>query len=164
VLAAGQNVQKDVNGKPQSVQDVTLLLSPEQAEKVALATGDGRIQLALRNPMDKEAAEPPMIVRTALYTGPTMEKPPGDSKTKPAPEKVAPPQNPAASKKAAGSPKIAMAEKRPKAPAVAPAPPPPPVRVIVIELIQGSRRAKETFEEKNPEPTEKSTLPDRTPQ
>ena len=75
VLAAGQNVQRDVEGKPQTVQDVTLLLTPDQAQRVALATGDGRIQLALRNPMDKKAAEPLLVVRSSLYEGPTMMNP-----------------------------------------------------------------------------------------
>ena len=73
VLAAGQNVQRDVERKPLTVQDVTLLVTPDQAQRIALATGDGRIQLALRNPMDKLAAEPDLVVRSALMR-PTMEK------------------------------------------------------------------------------------------
>ena len=87
VLAAGQNVQRDVDGKPQTVQDVTLLLTPDQAQRVALATGDGRIQLALRNPMDKKAAEPLLVVRSSLYDGPTMETLEGGLAAKATPEK-----------------------------------------------------------------------------
>ena len=37
VLATGQNVQQDANGKPQTVPVVTLLVTPEQAEKITLA-------------------------------------------------------------------------------------------------------------------------------
>lgn len=51
-LAAGQSVQVDVEGKPQQVPVVTLLVSPEQAETLALASSQGRIQMALRNQLD----------------------------------------------------------------------------------------------------------------
>ena len=51
-LAAGQTFQKDVEGKPETVTVITLLVTPEQAERLALAASDGRIQLALRNTLD----------------------------------------------------------------------------------------------------------------
>ncbi len=51
-LAAGQSIQQDKEGKPQPVGVVTFLLTPEQAETLALASGQGRIQLALRNTLD----------------------------------------------------------------------------------------------------------------
>ena len=51
-LAAGQSVQVDVEGKPQQVPVVTLLVTPEQAETLTLASSQGRIQMALRNQLD----------------------------------------------------------------------------------------------------------------
>lgn len=51
-LAAGQTIQQDKEGKPLPVGVVTFLVSPEQAETLALASQQGRIQLALRNTMD----------------------------------------------------------------------------------------------------------------
>lgn len=51
-LAAGQTTQVDVEGKPQQVPVVTLLVTPEQAETLALASAQGRIQLTLRNQLD----------------------------------------------------------------------------------------------------------------
>lgn len=51
-LAAGQEIQRDEEGKPRSVPVVTLLVSPQQAETLALAANQGRIQLALRNALD----------------------------------------------------------------------------------------------------------------
>jgi pilus assembly protein CpaB len=51
-LAAGQSIQQDKDGKPQPVGVVTLLVTPEQAETLALAASQGRIQLALRNTLD----------------------------------------------------------------------------------------------------------------
>src|SRR5580698_10767707 len=52
VLSAGVNIQKDAEGKPQPVQVVNLLVTPEQAETLSLATNGVRIQLVLRNPLD----------------------------------------------------------------------------------------------------------------
>jgi pilus assembly protein CpaB len=51
-LAAGQQIQKDKDGKPISVTVITLLVNPEQAEKLTLASNQGKIQLALRNTLD----------------------------------------------------------------------------------------------------------------
>ncbi len=159
VLAAGQNVQRDVEGKPQTVQDVTLLLTPDQAQRVALATGDGRIQLALRNPMDKKAAEPLLVVRSSLYEGPTMMNPEDGLAALAAPEKPA-------VKRTAGLRKplgpAGSTQQKKKEPLVSA--PPPLQRIVVVELIQGIKRTKDTFEEANPEPTENSTQPDGTKQ
>lgn len=154
VLAAGQNVQRDIDGKPQTVQDVTLLVTPDQAQRVALATGGGRIQLALRNPIDKDAAEPLLVVRSDLYAGPTME---GlkDSREKTASEKTD-------AKAGSGSRFAAKAPNKAKAPLVtAPTtPPPPPQRSIVVEVIQGSKRSQSTFDEVDAESIENSTQPE----
>ena len=51
-LAAGQSVEKDKDGKPQPVGVLTVLVTPEQAESLALASNQGKIQLALRNTLD----------------------------------------------------------------------------------------------------------------
>ena len=52
VLAAGQQVQRDKEGKPQTVTVITLLVTLEDAELLVLAGKEGRIQLALRNTLD----------------------------------------------------------------------------------------------------------------
>lgn len=56
VLSAGQVYQRDEDGRPVTVNVVTLMVSPEQAERLSLATSQGRIQLALRNMLDIEDA------------------------------------------------------------------------------------------------------------
>lgn len=56
VLSAGTDIQKDSAGKPQQVQVVNLLVTPEQAQVLALATNQTRIQLVLRNPLDTKVA------------------------------------------------------------------------------------------------------------
>jgi pilus assembly protein CpaB len=54
-LAAGQSVTRDKEGKPQTVTVITLLVSPDDAELLALASKEGRLQLALRNTLDTMA-------------------------------------------------------------------------------------------------------------
>ena len=70
VLAAGQSLQADKEGKPQSVPVVTFLVTPEQAETLALAAGQGSIQLALRNQMDTMEVKTTGARRSALMGGP----------------------------------------------------------------------------------------------
>jgi pilus assembly protein CpaB len=55
VLAAGTKMEQDVNNKPMAVNVVTLLVNPDESERLTLAAGEGKIQLALRNPLDKES-------------------------------------------------------------------------------------------------------------
>jgi pilus assembly protein CpaB len=60
VLSAGINIQKDAEGKPQQVQVVNLLVTPDQAETLSLAsTGANgtKIQLVLRNPLDTQTQD-----------------------------------------------------------------------------------------------------------
>lgn len=51
-LAAGQDIQRDAEGDPVSVTVITVLVSPEEAEKLVLAASQGQIQMALRNTLD----------------------------------------------------------------------------------------------------------------
>ena len=52
VLTAGQTIEPDPQGKPQEVNVVTLLLSPENSQKLQLASTQGTIQFVLRNGTD----------------------------------------------------------------------------------------------------------------
>jgi pilus assembly protein CpaB len=62
VLTAGTKLeQKEDKSEPMQVTVVTLLVTPEQAERLALASTEGKIQLALRNPLDLEKPETPGI-------------------------------------------------------------------------------------------------------
>jgi pilus assembly protein CpaB len=69
VLSAGQNFQKDIEGKPVSVQVVNLLTDPEQAETLSLAGNQASIQLVLRNPLDTTTAKT-TGAETAVLFGP----------------------------------------------------------------------------------------------
>lgn len=70
VLAAGQKLQTNADGKPETVQVITLLVNPEEAQKLALATQEGRIQLTLRNPLDAEANSVSVLRNASLYGAP----------------------------------------------------------------------------------------------
>lgn len=67
VLSAGLNIQKDAEGKPQQVQVVNLLVTPEQAESLSLASNQTRIQLILRNPLDTQISKPPGTAVSNLF-------------------------------------------------------------------------------------------------
>ena len=56
VLAAGTKIDRETDkNKPMPVSVVTMLVSPEEGERLTLAASEGKIQLALRNPLDKES-------------------------------------------------------------------------------------------------------------
>lgn len=69
VLAAGTRIERDGDqDRPISVSVVTLLVDPIQAEALTLAATEGKIQLALRNPLDSTAPPTPGI-RPAVLLG-----------------------------------------------------------------------------------------------
>ena len=88
VLAVGQTIdQKD--SKPVSVGTVTLAVTPEDAEKLALASNDGKIHLVLRNFADSEKVKTSGISKDRLLSG--QYGVPGPVKKKPSRvQKVAP--------------------------------------------------------------------------
>ncbi len=57
VLSAGQKIEKTAEGKPQDAQVVNLLVTPDQAETLSLASNEAKVQLVLRNPLDTEEAK-----------------------------------------------------------------------------------------------------------
>ncbi len=87
VLSAGTDIQKDATGKPQQVQVVTLLVTPEQAETLDLASNTLKIELALRNPMDTEIAKIPPAQMSAIFAnGAPPPAPKGPRRTAGAPQ------------------------------------------------------------------------------
>jgi len=73
VLAAGHQVQPDPNGKPVSVDVVTLLLGPEDAEKAVLANEKGSIHFVLRNGGDHKTAGAPPVNLDQLASLPSVK-------------------------------------------------------------------------------------------
>jgi pilus assembly protein CpaB len=76
VLAAGTKIERDMeNDKPIAVSVVTLLVDPLEAERLTLASTEGKIQLALRNPLDKTKPETPGIKPAVLIGTRTVSRP-----------------------------------------------------------------------------------------
>ena len=75
VLAAGTRLEQDSkDSKPMQVSVVTLLVTPDQAERLTLASTEGKIQLALRNPLDLESPET-AGVKTGMLLGTAQQRP-----------------------------------------------------------------------------------------
>jgi len=125
VLSAGQDFKKDTEGKPIQVQVVNLLVTPQQAEELSLASAQTSIQLVLRNPLDHDVAKTPGTAVGLLF---------GNSRTKlddaPAPRPRAPRAGPPVAKAAP--------------PAAAPAPKKDPP--FVMEVISGTKKVEAKFE------------------
>jgi pilus assembly protein CpaB len=66
VLTAGQQMQPDPNGKAVRVDEVTLLVSPTDAERVVLASTQGTVHFLLRNGSDRTSQPEPDIHLSAL--------------------------------------------------------------------------------------------------
>lgn len=95
VLSAGSNIQKDNEGKPINVPIVNLLVTPEQAELLSLASNQTKIQLVLRNPLDTETPKTPSIAMASVFSegnAPVKPKPVVLKKPAPEVEKPAPPR------------------------------------------------------------------------
>ena len=92
VLAAGQKIQQDEKGTPHTVPVITLLVTPDEANKLTMASTEGRIQLALRNTIDTQQANPPIVYRATLFGAQQQARP---RTTRVPPVVVAPPKPPA---------------------------------------------------------------------
>jgi len=121
VLSAGQNFQKDAEGKPASVAVVNLLVTPQQAEMLSLAGNQTTIQLVLRNPLDHD------ITKTSGSAVVQLFHPGGPPLREPRPRSM-------------GQTSAAPVRSMP-APPVAQAPVP-----RVVEVISGVKRTETQFE------------------
>jgi pilus assembly protein CpaB len=78
VLASGHTLERTATGEAQNTAVITLLVTPDDAQRLTLASSEGHIQLSLRNPLDTKAEEVPASSARALYKG--MPPPPGPAK------------------------------------------------------------------------------------
>jgi pilus assembly protein CpaB len=133
VLASGQNIDKPKNEKEtERVKAVTLQVTPEQAEKLALASSEGRLQLVMRNAVDQGDEITPGANKTTLLAG----------------ERALPVPEPGLGPKEGQKPKTTHRPKPRVQPApaaaktaTAPAPPPRPS----IEVIEGAKKKNVDF-------------------
>jgi pilus assembly protein CpaB len=122
VLAAGQVVEQQKDNKPVTVNTVTLAVTPDDAEKLALASNDGKIQLVLRNYADSDNVVTGGIDKARLL---------------------------ASYRKASVAPAAATGgEEKPRrvAKKKAPAPATASRKLYSVEVIKGNKRSEESFQ------------------
>jgi pilus assembly protein CpaB len=138
VLASGQNIDKPKNDREveRAVRAVTLQVTPEQAEKLALASSEGRLQLVMRNSVDQGDEVTPGANKSSLLSGeralPVPEPGIGGKDKKPATTTTTT-RRP--------RPRVPAANSAAKATPVAP---PAPARPSV-EVIEGSKKKSVDF-------------------
>jgi pilus assembly protein CpaB len=117
VLTAGTRYDQEKakeDGKPIPTSVVTLLVTPDDAERLTLASNEGQIMLTLRNPMDVAPTSTPGV-RMASLMGPPSA---------PVVQKVEP-------------------NRRIVVRAKAPEPPPPAPKPYTVETIRAAKRSEE---------------------
>lgn len=67
VIAVGKSLERNASGDAQVAPVITLLVSPDDGQKLALAGQEGRIQLALRNPLDSRKGDAGVTRESSLY-------------------------------------------------------------------------------------------------
>jgi len=124
VLSAGTDFKKDPEGKPVQVQVINLLVTPEQAEILSLASAQTQIQLSLRNRLDHDVTKTPGTALGLLF---------GASRNR-EPEATAKPR----------APRVTSAGPRQSSTA-APAAAPKKEEPFVMEIITGTKKAEQKF-------------------
>jgi len=131
VLANGQNIDKPENEREaNSVKAVTLQVTPEQAEKLALAATEGKLQLVMRNQIDQGDEQTPGVNKRNLLGG----------------DIATPVPDPGALK--SEQPKSESKPMRRSAPAPKPvqaAPAPQPTPRAQVEMIEGAKKRSVEF-------------------
>ena len=132
VLANGQNIDKPENEREaNSVKAVTLQVTPEQAEKLALAATEGKLQLVMRNQIDQGDEQTPGVNKRNLLSGDTVTPMPEPGALK----SEQPKSESKPVRRSAPAPKAA--------PAAAPAPQPTPR--AQVEMIEGAKKRNVEF-------------------
>jgi pilus assembly protein CpaB len=118
VLSANQQMQPENRGQAINATVVNMLVTPEQAEILTLASNEGRIALVLRNAIDQKTEPVPVHETGELYNGFKKPKPVVEARVIREKPKFVPP----------------------------PPPPPPPAPVVVPDEIIMIRGREKTVE------------------
>lgn len=129
VLSVGTAIQRDASGKPISAPSVTLGVTPDQAERLAIAMNQGAIQLVLRGYGDPDSIRTRGATTTDVFSqlrGTPLPSPVTAEAPRRAARRAAPPP----------APVIIM-----RAP-----PPPPPPDSVVVNVYRGGKATAEKFD------------------
>jgi pilus assembly protein CpaB len=126
VLTAGTRYDQDKskNGEAIPTSVVTLLLTPDDASRVVLASNDGQIMLTLRNPLDTAPTVTPPTRSANLFGAATREEKPAEAR----PVRQRP---------------VVITQAPPPPPVVQAPPPPPPPKPYTVEAIRAAKRTAE---------------------
>src|SRR6267142_4826245 len=69
VIAVGKNLERNASSDASNAPVITLLVSPDDGQRLTLASQEGRIQLALRNPLDTRREQIGATRASSLYPG-----------------------------------------------------------------------------------------------
>jgi len=133
VLANGQNIDKPKDEREaNSVKAVTLQVTPEQAEKLALASSEGKLQLVMRSQIDQGDEQTPGVNKRGLLTGEkaTQAPEPGSLKSE--------------QPKTEAKPTVRRTAYVAK-PATTAAPAPQPTPRASVEMIEGAKKRSVEF-------------------
>jgi pilus assembly protein CpaB len=142
VLASGQNIDQPKNGDrdAQQVKAVTLQVTPEEAEKLALASTEGKLQLVMRNSVDQDDEQTRGVDKRTLLGGEhaAPQPDPGSLKSeqpkqRPAPMAPAPPP--------VFEHRSSVTQEEPKAEK----PKPTPTPRATVEMFEGSKKRNVDF-------------------
>jgi pilus assembly protein CpaB len=115
VLATDKRLERNSAGDPENAAVITLLVSPDDAQKLTLASSQGKIQLSLRNPLDTKQQDLGIVSANSLYRGGAPVRP--------------------------ATTTIAASRPRPKPTTATPAPP----SVYSVEVIKGDKKEETKF-------------------
>ena len=133
VLANGGNIDKPKNEKEvERVKAVTLQVTPEQAEKLALASSEGKLQLVMRSQIDQGDEQTPGVNKRGLLSGEkaTQAPEPGSLKSE--------------QPKTEAKPTVRRTAYVAK-PATTAAPAPQPTPRASVEMIEGAKKRSVEF-------------------
>ena len=133
VLANGQNIDKPEDQREaNSVKAVTLQVTPEQAEKLALAATEGKLQLVMRNGIDQGDEQTTGVNKRGLLTGEKASQQPEPGSLKSEQPKQQTESRPVRRVRVDAEPKPA-------------APAPQPTPRASVEMIEGSKKRSVDF-------------------
>jgi pilus assembly protein CpaB len=130
VLSVGTQVQRGPDNQPIQAPVVTLEVTPDEAERLAIAQRAGAIQLVLRGYGDPDSTKT-QGAQSNDVLGRLSVAPPA----RPAPSRPSRPSRPAAPSRVVVAP--------------APAPPPPRADSSVVQVFRGDKLSQQKFEKKD---------------
>jgi pilus assembly protein CpaB len=140
VLAMGRATQvgQTIDPKAPKVPVATLIVTPEEAQKLELARNQGRISLSLRNPLDSSSGVDGTPVSTDILDPTLSVRLARERRLRNAPDpRTLDPNDTQTFERLSGGPRV-VPKKEPL-----PAPPPPPR--TVVDVFRGDKHVQESF-------------------